>query len=546
MHDRRSTVRSATVLAVSFLAQANATPCSAQFGAVGLSTVRSQRTAFENLVQQPLNSAYLSEAVAIGDFDGDGVDDLASGAPFYTETEPGPAQHGIVVVRYGVAGRGLLGTSIVLSQAGSALDPAEPDDNFGTTLVACDFDLDGFDDLAVGIPEEDVGNPPNVVVTNAGAVQIHRGSVNGLARTGDRVFTLATPNVPGDPSVGTRLGAALACGDFDFLEPGRDGFPDLAIGAPEDFAGGSVHAGSVTILAGGAGGLTADGAIRLRQGLPGVLGTPDPDDFFGRALAAGDFDGDGFDDLAIGVPGEDGFGAVQVLFGATLPFDGVLDETDVDGDLEFDDQLGLTLAAADFDGDGFDDLAIGVPFEDFNGGAIPDAGKVAAVYGSADGFDFARSQLWREDDIYGFGTTEADDQFGLVLAAGDFDRDGYDDLAVSHPTEFTQVRDDGVVTVVMGTPAGLGSGRYRGFTCGFEGLPGPALQQDRFAGWSLATGDLDGNGHDDLVLGAKREYEGDVPAAGAARILFGSLFSDGFETSSPIYWSDTVRAPGAR
>ena len=86
----------------------------------------------------------------------------------------------------------------------------------------------------------------------------------------------------------------------------------------------------------------------------------------------------------------------------------------------------------DFDGDGYDDLAIGVPFEDL--GAFTDTGNVGVVYGrAAFGLPFDRSQGFDQDAILGAGNTESEDQFGFALASGDFDRDGHDDLAIGHP-----------------------------------------------------------------------------------------------------------------
>src|SRR6185369_11647957 len=112
-----------------------------------------------------------------------------------------------------------------------------------------------------------------------------------------------------------RFGSALAAGDFDF-----DGFCDLAIGIPGKDVGTEAEAGAVRIMYGGAAGLGATGAQLFDQNAPLIDDVAEAGDHFGSALAARDFDGDGFADLAIGVPGEDvgaavDAGAVNVLYG---------------------------------------------------------------------------------------------------------------------------------------------------------------------------------------------------------------------------------------
>ncbi len=133
-------------------------------------------------------------------------------------------------------------------------------------------------------------------------------------------------------------------------------------------------------------------AIALAQGSAGLVDAAETGDTFGYALAAGQFDGSGPTDLAIGVPNEDieaqgntvnNAGAVHIIFGPlgspanelwTQDSAGVLDTAEP-GDL-----FGLTLAVGDFDGSGQDDLVAGVPFEDLGG--ITDMGAVNVLYGS--------------------------------------------------------------------------------------------------------------------------------------------------------------------
>ncbi|MBI4571296.1 MAG: FG-GAP repeat protein, partial [Chloroflexi bacterium] len=180
---------------------------------------------------------------------------------------------------------------------------------------------------------------------------------------------------------------------------------------------------------GSASGLAAASDQLWHQDSPGVAGAAEPFDQFGDAVASGDFNGDGELDLAIGVPfedidGTDDAGAVNVLYGSA---DGLAaagnqiwhqDVADIGGLAESDDVFGRALAAGDFNGDGRDDLAIGVPPEDV--GSVVNAGAVNVLYGSASGLAAAEDQIWHQDVADVQGAVEAGDHFGDALAAGDF------------------------------------------------------------------------------------------------------------------------------
>ena len=386
-------------------------------------------------------------AVAAGDFDNDGFADLAAGAPFRSVGGQGAA--GSVGVLYGSAG-GLTTTGGQLfTQVGGA---DEESDQFGVALATGDFNNDGFADLAAGAPGENVNGRGG-----AGAVSVLYGSSGGLTAAGGQLFT----QVGGAVETGDGFGSALAAGDIN-----EDNFADLGVGAPGENVGGVAAAGAVSALYGAGGGLgTAGGQLFTQVGgavedsdfLPGdaghrrlqqrrrrrpgrrgplrgrrpgragrggellyssggalstaggrlftqVAGSVEDFDLFGMALASGDLNDDGFEDLIAGAPWERVgtialAGALSVIRGSAggLTTAGGQLITQVNGTIEVLHQFGAEVGAGDFDNDGIADLAASAPAEDvgsvFNAGAVSASGRLftqnsPGVPGTAEDFDF--------------------------------------------------------------------------------------------------------------------------------------------------------------
>jgi len=191
------------------------------------------------------------------------------------------------------------------------------------------------------------------------------------------------------------------------------------------------------------------------------------------AAVFGDFNGDGFSDMAVGVPhstvdGTRSAGEVVVTYGGTS---GILASSQrqvlhqnvsgIAGKAEVGDSFGGALATGDFNGDGFSDLAIGVAGEDLQtaNGNVEDTGSVHIVYGSRSGLNHAATQLLNQNSDGMPGVAERLDRFGGALAAGDFNGDGFGDLAIGAGGESAgvtgAVTQDGIVVVVNGSRRGL-------------------------------------------------------------------------------------------
>ncbi|HNC98303.1 MAG TPA: FG-GAP-like repeat-containing protein, partial [Myxococcota bacterium] len=215
---------------------------------------------------------------------------------------------------------------------------------------------------------------------------------------------------------------------------------------------------------------------------PATTVIPDPNDAISRGFgpfAGGDFNGDGYADLAIGAVDYSLGGSGEVWVhngssgGVSLSASQTLSNS---GAASF----GYSLLCADFDGDGYDDLAVGGPNE--NG----DTGAVWVYLGSSSGLQAAGSIAGTPSGNAAVGAL-----FGIVLAAGDVDADGDDELFVSATGQNSW---GGEIYVYDGGAGGP-------FTLLYD-MPQPS---GTYQGWALAVGDLDGDGLEDLAVGSAME-----------------------------------------
>ena len=221
-----------------------------------------------------------------------------------------------------------------------------------------------------------------------------------------------------------------------------------------------------------------------------MKGTAEDADQFGSALAVGDFDGDRRVDTAIGIPGESKAGnseagAVAVLYsnkdGASAAGDQIWhrDRPGVAGARRTDARFGDGLAAADFDGDGFWDLSIGVPRDEVS--SNPDAGSVTVLYGSGSKLSVSGSQKWTQASAGVPDSAQAGDMFGGALLTGDFDGDGLSDHIVGSPREDIGASPNaGVVHIFYGSQSGLSSNRVEKLSQASPGVADAAEQGDLF------------------------------------------------------------------
>jgi hypothetical protein len=427
-----------------------------------------------------------------GDWNGDGKADILIGA----DRQSGSGGGAAVGVTYLMAGP-VTGTWDLGLGADVIFEGEADQDRSGSALDSLgDINDDGFDDILIGAFGEDSGG------ASAGAAYVLLGP-----RAGTVSLSSAEAKITGEIG-GDYAGYSVAsAGDVN-----ADGVPDLIIGAYGQDAGG-VEAGATYLLLGP---ITAD--IDLSFADTKFIGEGDGDKSGWDVDGAGDVDGDGFDDLIIGAPtlvsDEAHLGGAYLLFGDFDDSTMSLSEAPI---LLLGEQVGdlaghAVAGVGDVDGDGYDDLLIGAPEEDTNGAL---AGAVYLVSGTSSITPGTWSLSIATAKIMGEGN---DDYLGSdVNAAGDLDQDGNADILVGARLDDDLASNAGAAYIFLGPVSGT-------FTAiDTDGkIIGSAL--DDWTGSAVApTGDVDGDGFDDVLIGSPNADDGDVNA-GAARLILGGGF----------------------
>ena len=457
-----------------------------------------------------------------GDVNGDGYADLIIGADRADPGDNGAAGESYVI--FGRAGGfdAALDLSSLATGDGSrgfVINGIDAFDRSGWSVSgAGDVNGDGYADLIIGAP---VADPHG---TDSGESYVVFGKASGFGSTLDLSTLDGTVGfVINGIDANDQSGRSVSAAE----DVNGDGYDDLIIGAPSADPHGS-DSGESYVIFGRAGGFDAALDLSSLDGESGfVINGIDAFDRSGWSVSgAGDVNGDGFADLIIGAGYADGrAGESYVVFGKEGGFDAALDLSSLDGSSGFvingidaNDRSGFSVSGAgDVNGDGYADLIIGAGYADPHGS---NSGESYVVFGKEGGFD-AALDLSSLDGSSGFvinGSSAGDRSGFSVSAAGDVNGDGYNDLIIGAGYADPHGSNSGESYVVFGKEGGFDAALDLSSLDGRAGFVINGIKADDESGFSVsAAGDVNGDGYDDLIIGA----HGADGGAGESYVIFG-------------------------
>jgi len=510
-------------------------------------------------------NSYLGYSVCTaGDANNDGWSDVVIGAYLATGTA---ATSGLAYVYYGPG---------LTDAARTTLDPGSSSAYFGLSVsTAGDVDGDGYSDVIIGSPGYDLPS------TDAGAIYVYKGGASGVStsytwrfvgtqasgRFGQSVSTAGDVNGDGYADVvvgwlrytngqategaacgwygsstglkasgsatgadwlvesnnaGAGMGTSIACaGDVN-----GDGWSDVILGA-QDFTNGQTNEGAAYVFFGSTAGLA------LPQWL---TNGPQASAEYGYATTSGDFNGDGYSDIAISAPYYDNGIAYE---GHVFVYNGgpsgppASPSWQVGGDL-YKGYVGFSLAdAGDVNNDGYDDLLIGAT--GYSEGGLNAEGHAFAYYGSASGLTGSPSATLAQANWVARGNVSSLQFATSVGGAGDVNGDGYADVIIGTPYYANGQANEGGAFVYLGSASGLPAGA----TPASANWKAESNLASAMLGASVASaGDVNADGYSDVIVGAPT-FTNTLAAQGAVFLWFGSATGLGANgTPANADWSD--------